>query len=447
MSIEAHRSFFEAGNTLPINRRLLAMQNLRKAIETHEPEIISALGADLGKSPFEAYSFEIAPVLQEIDFLIKHTGKQLKSEKVRSPLMLFPGKTIIRHDPYGLMLLLAPWNYPFQLFMLPLSGMIAGGNVVMGKTSRRSPETGKIVRTIIHEVFPDEWISINDEVDLTARYDYIFFTGGKETGRMIAGEAAKNLTPVTLELGGKNACIVDKTADIPVAAKRIAWGKFANAGQTCVAPDYLLVQESVKDELVTKLSEEIKNFYGNDPAKNPDYGKIVTKDAYDRLVSFGTAENTLFKAGEHNPTGQKIAPMILSAEPADPVMQNEIFGPVLPVITWDKFEELNALIKKEPLALYIFSGNRKFCDTLLDLHPSGGACINDVIMQAANVNAPFGGVGTSGMGKYHGKNSLDTFTRKRTVIIQKNKPDIKLRYPPYTEKTLKLVRKWRKIMF
>ena len=276
--------------------------------------------------------------------------------------------------------------------------------------------------------------SINDGGHLTARYDYIFHRR-KETGRMIAGEAAKNLTPVTLELGGKNACIVDKTADIPVAAKRIAWGKFANAGQTCVAPDYLLVQESVKDELVTKLSEEIKNFYGNDPAKNPDYGKIVTKDAYDRLVSFGTAENTLFKAGEHNPTGQKIAPMILSADPADPVMQNEIFGPVLPVITWDKFEELNALIKKEPLALYIFSGNRKFCDTLLDLHPSGGACINDVIMQAANVNAPFGGVGRAGWGSITERIPLTHSHGKRVrSLSRKTKTRHKLRYPPYRKK-------------
>ena len=447
MSTEAHRYFFDAGNTLPIQRRLLALQKLRESIETHEPEITAALFADLGKCPFEAYAFEIAPVLHEIDYLIKHTKKFLREDKVRSPLLLFPAKTVIRHDPFGVVLLLAPWNYPFHLFMLPLAGIIAGGNVIIGKTSRRSPETGKIIRTILAEVFPEEWVSVENEVDLDAQYDYIFFTGGKETGKMIAEKAAAHFTPVTLELGGKNACIVDETADISVAAKRIAWGKFANAGQTCIAPDYLLVHNSVRDELVSKLKEEIVTLYGSDPATNGDYGKIVTMDAYDRLVSFETPENLIFRAGDHNPEGRKIAPTILSAGLSDKIMQNEIFGPILPVLTWERIDELELLIKKDPLALYIFSENKTFCDVLLDHHPSGGVCINDVMMQVANQNAPFGGVRTSGMGKYHGKDSLETFTRKRTVVIRKTKPDPKLRYPPYTEKTLKLVKKWRKRLF
>lgn len=447
MSIEAHRYFFDAGNTLPIQRRLLALQKLRASIEDHEPEITAALFTDLGKCPFEAYAFEIAPVLHEIDYLIRHTKNLLRDEKVRSPLLLFPAKTVIRHDPFGLVLLLSPWNYPFHLFMLPLAGIIAGGNVVIGKTSRRSPETGIIIRTILAEVFPEEWVSVEDEVDLDAQYDYIFFTGGKDTGKMIAEKAAIHLTPVTLELGGKNACIVDETADISVAAKRIAWGKFANAGQTCIAPDYLLAHSSVRDELVRKLKEEIVTLYGSNPATNGDYGKIVTKEAYDRLVSFETPENLIFRAGEHDPTGRKIAPTILSAGMSDTIMQNEIFGPILPILTWDRKDELEQLIKKDPLALYIFSANKQFCKTLLDLHPSGGVCINDVMMQVANQNSPFGGVGTSGMGKYHGKDSLETFTRKRTVVIRKTRPDIALRYPPYKEKTLKLVKKWRKRLF
>lgn len=447
MSIEAHRFFFDAGNTLPIQRRLLALQKLRASIEAHESEITAALFADLGKCPFEAYAFEIAPVLHEIDYLIKHAKKFMKPEKVRSPLMIFPAKTIIRHDPFGLALLLSPWNYPFHLFMLPLAGIVAGGNVVIGKTSRRSPETGKIIRTILTEVFPEEWVSVEDEVDLDAHYDYIFFTGGKDTGKMIAEKAATHLTPVTLELGGKNACIVDETADIPVAAKRIAWGKFANAGQTCIAPDYLLAHSSVRDKLVSKLKEEIITLYGSNPATNGDYGKIVTKDAYDRLVSFETAENLIFRAGEHNPNGRKVAPTILSADITDPVMQNEIFGPILPVLTWERKDELELLIKKEPLALYIFSENETFRNHLIDHHHSGGVCINDVMMQVANQNAPFGGVGTSGMGKYHGKDSLETYTRKRTVVIRKTKPDPKIRYPPYTDKTLNMVKKWRKLLF
>ncbi len=447
MSIEAHRYFFEAGNTLPIQRRLLALQKLRASINAHEPEITAALFADLGKYPFEAYSFEIAPVLHEIDYLIKHTKKFLRENKIRSPLLLFPAKTVIRHDPFGLVLLLSPWNYPFHLFMLPLAGIIAGGNVIIGKTSRRSPETGKIIRTILAEVFPEEWVSVEDEIDLDAQYDYIFFTGGKETGKMIAEKAAVHLTPVTLELGRKNACIVDETADIAVAAKRIAWGKFANAGQTCIAPDYLLVHSSMRDDLVNKLKEEIISLYGSNPATNGDYGKIVTMDAYDRLVSFETPENLILRAGEHDPEGRKIAPTILSAGLSDKIMQNEIFGPILPILTWERTDELEQLIKKDPLALYIFSSNKTFSDHLIDHHPSGGVCINDVMMQVANQNAPFGGVGTSGMGEYHGKYSLETFTRKRTVVIRKTKPDRKLRYPPYTEKTLKLVKKWRKRLF
>ncbi|MCK9313456.1 MAG: aldehyde dehydrogenase family protein [Methanocorpusculum sp.] len=447
MSIAAHRSFFESGNTLPIKRRLLALRNLRTSIEAHETDILAALKADLGKSSFEAYSFEIAPVLHEIDYLIKHAGKWLRPVKVKSPLLLFPAKTLVRHEPHGLVLLLSPWNYPFHLFMLPLAGMIAGGNVVIGKTSRRSPETAKVVRMILLEVFPEEWVSVTDEVDLTAHYDYIFFTGGRETGRMIAGEAAKNLTPITLELGGKNACVIDMTANIPIAAKRIAWGKCANAGQTCVAPDYLLVHKSVMNKLVKKIGGEIISFYGNNPATNPDYGKIVTEEAYRRLISYETAGNVLFKAGEHNPEERKIAPMILSANPEDPVMQEEIFGPILPVISWERFDELEELIKKEPLALYIFSSNENFCNTLTDLHPSGGVCINDVMMQVGNQNAPFGGVGMSGMGQYHGKDSLETFTRTRTVVIRKTKPDVALRYPPYSDKVLKMVKKWRKIIF
>ncbi|HKL97190.1 MAG TPA: aldehyde dehydrogenase family protein [Methanocorpusculum sp.] len=447
MSIEAHRYFFQAGNTLPIHRRILALKKLQASIYAHEDEITAALFADLGKCPFEAYAFEIAPVLHEIDYMLKHAKKFLKPEKVGSPLLLFPAKTYIRHDPFGLVLLLAPWNYPFHLFMLPLAGIIAGGNVVMGKTSRRSPETGKIIRTILAEVFPQEWVSVEDEVDLDAKYDYIFFTGGKETGKLIAEKAAVHLTPVTLELGGKNACIVDETANISVAAKRIVWGKFANAGQTCIAPDYLLVQNSIRDELVSKLKLEILNLYGDDPATNPDYGKIVTREAYDRLVSYETSENHIFRAGEHDPKEKKIAPTILSASLADDIMQEEVFGPILPILTWERRDELELQIIHNPLALYIFSSNKTFCDALLEDHRSGGVCINDVMMQVANQNAPFGGVGTSGMGKYHGKDSLETFTRKRTVVIRSTILDPALRYPPYTEKTLQLVKKWRKRLF
>lgn len=441
------RIFYRSGMTRPLDRRLLALKNLRTAIEKNEGAILAALHEDLGKSPFEAYATEVAPVLAEADAFIKHAKKWLRAEKVRSPLLMFPAKTKVVRDPHGVVLLLSPWNYPFHLFMVPFIGMIACGNVVLGKPSRRSPATTAVIKKIIESVFPSDWVRVETEVALDDFYDYIFFTGGIETGKLIAANAAKHLTPVTLELGGKNACVVDASADLTVASRRIAWAKCTNAGQTCVAPDYLLVQKQVKDELVEKIAAEIEAQYGKRPAFSDDFGKIVSRAEYDRLLSLETDGTILKKIGDDNSEGQKLAPVIMAAEDGDKAMQREVFGPILPVVTWETEEELNQKIQATPLALYIYSAREAFSASLMQNHPSGGVCINDSGIQVANGHAPFGGVGTSGRGQYHGRFSADTFTRKKTVVSRGTKPDIRLRYAPYTEKTFSLMKKWRGKIF
>ena len=441
------RTYFASGATRPLPVRKAALGGLREAILRHEADILRALSVDLGRPAFEAYAFEIAPVLQEIDTLETNLGKWTGPQKIKTPLLLFSAKTEVRTEPYGLVLVIAPWNYPFHLLMMPLAGAVACGNVVAVKPSRRAPETMRIVRTILSEAFPESWVSVFSEVSLEEKYDYIFFTGGIETGREVAAAAARHLTPVTLELGGKNPCIVDETANLDVAARRIAWGKCVNAGQTCVAPDYLLVHDSVRDILVDKIAAEITAFYGENPTASHDYGKIITDEEYDRLLGYCAPERILKQCGMHSPGDRRLAPVLLSATFGDPVTHTEIFGPVLPVITWRTRSDLDDLVSPTPLSLYIFTADTAFAEQLIDRHPSGGACINDCLVQVANGNAPFGGVGTSGMGCYHARYSIDTFSRKRTVILRKNSPDPALRYPPYAESSLEKIRKQRRRLF
>jgi len=441
------RTYFASGATRPLQVRKTALADLREAILRHETDILRALSVDLGRPAFEAYTFEIAPVLQEIETLEKNLGKWTRPQKVKTPLLLFSAKTEVRIDPYGLVLVISPWNYPFHLLMMPIAGAVACGNVVAAKPSRHAPETMRIVRTILSEAFPESWVSVFSEISLEEKYDYIFFTGGIETGREVAAAAARHLTPITLELGGKNPCIVDETANLDIAARRIAWGKCVNAGQTCVAPDYLLVHDSVRDILVDKIVAEIIAFYGENPTASHDYGKIITDGEYDRLLGYCAPERILKQCGMHNPGDRRLAPVLLSATFGDPVTHTEIFGPVLPVITWRTRADLDDLIFPTPLALYIFTADIVFAEQLITHHPSGGACINDCIIQVANGSAPFGGVGTSGMGCYHARSSIDTFSRKRTIIIRKNTPDPALRYPPYAESALKKIRKLRRRLF
>ena len=441
------RDYFASGATRPLPARKAALAALKAAILRHEDDILRALAADLGRPAFEAYTFEIAPVLQEIETLEKHLEAWTGPQKVKTPLLLFSAKTEIRTEPHGLVLIIAPWNYPFHLLMLPMAGAIACGNVVIAKPSRRAPETLRILQTILAEAVPAPWITVLPEISLNEPYDYIFFTGGIETGRKIAAAAAEHLTPVTLELGGKNPCIIDETANLDIAARRIAWGKCINAGQTCIAPDYLLVHDSVRDILVDKIATEITAFYGDNPSASHDYGKIITPEEYDRLLSYCEPGRILRQCGMHSPGDRRLAPVLLSATIGDPVTRTEIFGPVLPVITWRTRTDLDDLISQTPLALYIFTADTAFAEQLAARHPSGGVCINDCIIQIANASAPFGGVGTSGMGCYHARHSIDTFSRKKTIITRKNSPDPALRYPPYTPSALEKIRKHRRRLF
>ena len=416
------RTYFASGATRTLSVRKAALVKLRETILQYEAEILHALTSDLGRPAFETYAFEIAPVLQEIETLEKNLDSWTKPKKVKTPLLLFSAKTEVRIEPYGLVLVIAPWNYPFHLLMMPVAGAVACGNVVAVKPSRRAP----IVQTILSDVFPDVWVSVFPQISLEEKYDYIFFTGGIETGRKIAAAAAQHLTPITLELGGKNPCIVDETANLNVAARRIAWGKCVNAGQTCVAPDYLLVHDSVRDMLVNKIAAEITAFYGENPV---------------------THQRILKQCGTHNPRERKLAPTLLAATCQDPITRREIFGPILPVITWNTISDLDKLLSPTPLALYLFTEDTAFAEHLISLHPSGGVCINDCMIQVANNNAPFGGVGTSGMGCYHAQHSIETFSRKRTVITRKYSPDPSLRYPPYSKSVLENIRKLRRILF
>lgn len=441
------RTYFASGATRTLSVRKAALAKLRETILQYEAEILHALTSDLGRPAFETYAFEIAPVLQEIETLEKNLDSWTKPKKVKTPLLLFSAKTEVRIEPYGLVLVIAPWNYPFHLLMMPVAGAVACGNVVAVKPSRRAPKTMRIVQTILSDVFPDVWVSVFPQISLEETYDYIFFTGGIETGRKIAVAAAQHLTPITLELGGKNPCIVDETANLNVAARRIAWGKCVNAGQTCVAPDYLLVHDSVRDILVNKIAAEITAFYGENPATHPDYGKIITAEEYERLLNYCVPEHILKQCGTHNPRERKLAPTLLAATCQDPITRREIFGPILPVITWNTISDLDKLLSPTPLALYLFTEDTAFAEHLISIHPSGGVCINDCMIQVANNNAPFGGVGTSGMGCYHAQHSIETFSRKRTVITRKYSPDPSLRYPPYSKSVLENIRKLRRILF
>lgn len=436
MTVEEMQTCFAAGATRPLPVRKAALAGLRDAILRHEPDILRALAADLGRPAFETYAFEIAPVLQEIETLEKNLREWTQPQKVLTLLLLFSGKTEVRTEPYGLVLAIAPWNCPFRPLMILVAGAVACGNFVAAKPSRRASETMRIIRTILAEAFPASWGSVFPEISLDETYDYIFFTGGIETCRKIAAAAAKHLTPVTLELGGKNPCVVDETENLHVAARRIAWGKCVNAGQTCVAPDYLLVHDSVRDILVDAIAAETAAFYGENPPSSPNYSKIITSEAYDLLLGYCAPERILKQCGMHSSGDRCLAPVLFSASFGDPVTHTEIFGLVLPVITWRTKTDLDELISPAPLALYLFTADTAFAEQLIARYPSGGVCINDCLVQVANGHATFSGVGTSGMGSYHARHTLETFSRKRTILTRKNSPDTSLCYPPYTESTL-----------
>lgn len=445
--VQRLKSFYESGKTRDIAFRIEQLKKLKAGIKKFEPEITEALWEDLHKSKEETYLTEIAIVLKEIDFHLDCLKSWVKPKKVSTPIYLKPSSSKIIYEPLGTALIIAPWNYPFQLLFNPLVGAISSGCCAVLKPSEFTPHTSALVQKIVKEIFEENYIEVvqgdqeTGEILLKQRFDVIFFTGSSKVGKIVMKAAAENLTPVILELGGKSPCIVDDSANIDVAAKRIAWGKAVNAGQTCIAPDFLLVHESIKEKLLEKIANAFNNMFGKSISQSEYYGRIVNERAFDRLSNFLNDEE-IYWGGKTDKKNCFISPTILNnVNPDAPIMQEEIFGPLLPVISFNKIEEAIEIItqKEKPLALYYF-GNEKKADAVLAQTTSGSVCINDTLMQIANHNLPFGGVGNSGIGKYHGKDSFLAFSNQRSVLVTPTWLDLRFKYPPY--QFFSLIRKW-----
>ncbi len=445
--LASQRTFFDKGTTLDVDFRLKQLKRLKQAIVQYEQKIFEALHKDLRKSGFEAFATEVGIVLDEISNMIKQLRKWSKPEKVKSNLLNFSNQSIIYNDPYGVSLIIAPWNYPFQLQISPLIGAIAAGNTAICKPSELAEHTSHIIAELLDATFESDYIAVveggievNQEL-LAQDFDFIFFTGSVPVGKIVMEAAAKNLTPVVLELGGKSPAIVTKDADLDATARKLAFGKYLNAGQICIAPDYLLVEEEVKKELIDKIIHYIEKQLGTDPLNNPEYVKIINQRNFERISGFLNKGKIVF-GGSSDKEKQLIAPTIIDEVSLDdPIMQEEIFGPLLPVLSFRTLDEAIKIVRKNknPLALYLFTRSTKVKNKIMQSVPAGGGCVNEVLMHVANPNLPFGGIKTSGIGRYHGKASFDTFSNKKGMVIS-GFFENKLRYPPYKDK-LKLVRK------
>ncbi|MEL6901318.1 MAG: aldehyde dehydrogenase, partial [Cyanobacteria bacterium J06606_4] len=420
--VQTQRTFFATGKTKSIDYRLYQLKQLKSAILERQDAIVQAAKADLGRPEFEGY-FEIG-VLAELSYVIKYLKSWAKPQKVGLPIAQLPGSAWVQSEPLGCVLIIGPWNYPFQLVISPLIGAIAAGNCAIIKPSEIAPATSAVVAELIAATFPPEYVAVQEggvetsQALLAEKFDHIFFTGGTRVGKIVMEAAAKQLTPVTLELGGKSPCIVDANVDVKVAAKRIVWGKYLNAGQTCVAPDYLLVHEKVKPALLSALQVVIREAFGDDPAQSPDLSRLVSDRQFDRVASLLEGEDILI-GGQTDRAERFIAPTVLNNVSWDAsVMQEEIFGPVLPVLSYQDIDSAIAQInaRPKPLALYIFSRDEALQNHILSATSSGGACINDVFLHVAIWGMPFGGVGDSGIGAYHGKTSFDTFSHQKSVL-------------------------------
>jgi len=448
---EMQREFFRSGSTRSLEFRKQKLELLKNAIKLHEADICNALSEDLNKSSFESYTTEIGMVLQEINFMLSNMHHAFKPKRVPVSLSQFPATCKIHKDPYGNVLIISPWNYPFHLALLPLVGAIACGNCAIVKPSEYSPATTKLIEELIQSIYPSHYVGVvSGGVEITQTlldlsFDMIFFTGSSQVGRIVMEKAAKHLTPVILELGGKCPCIVDKTANIPLAAKRIAWGKCLNAGQTCVAPDYLLVEKTVKHTLVAEIQKNISKFFTDHPENHADYPSIISDKHYQRIKNLLKTGNVVY-GGNQNDKERKISPALVDEVTwEDPLMQEEIFGPILPILSYEQLSSAVAELsrKPKPLALYLFTESKKSKQIVLENLSFGGGCINDVIMHLASDKLPFGGVGMSGMGCYHGKASLDAFSHSKSILHKSNLLDIPFRYPPYKDK-LRLIKKFLK---
>ena len=437
--VKEQREFFAAGDTRDVSFRKNALKRLRKAVRDHYSDIIGALAKDLRKSEFEAYITEIAFFFQEADYAIRHVKRWSRPERVRTHWLLRPSSSRIIPEPYGTALIMGPWNYPFQLIMAPLVAAIAAGNTAVLKPSELAPETAKTLAAIVESVFPRFYIAVVQggvEVSkelLEQPFDYIFFTGGTAVGRSVMEAASRNLTPVTLELGGKSPAIVHRDANIADAAKKIAWGKFLNAGQTCIAPDYVLVHREVKERLVQLIKENIRRFYGDRPNESPNYAKIINGRHLSRIQGLMKGGNVVHGGVTDERAGSLEPTLMDNVTMEDAVMKEEIFGPVLPLVEFGSIDEAIAIIRKNPtpLALYLFTRSREAEKRVLRDVQAGGIAINDTIIHIANYHLPFGGIGNSGMGAYHGKFGFDAFSHRKAVIKRRFKFDILFRYPPY----------------
>ncbi|MBE9203500.1 aldehyde dehydrogenase family protein [Synechocystis salina LEGE 06099] len=440
--VAEQRRFFRLGKTQPVEGRLNLLTKLKAQIQTQEEEIIAAIKQDFGKPPFESYVNEILGVIREINYYQKYLQQWSRPQRVGINLLVFPATAQLRPEPLGVVLIISPWNYPFYLCLMPLIGAIAAGNCVVVKPSEYTPAVSGVIAQLIQSVFPPTWATVveGDETVsqqlLQEKFDHIFFTGSSRIGRLIMAAAAAQLTPVTLELGGKSPCVVDREINLQETAKRIMWGKLVNAGQTCVAPDYLLVEQSCIGQLLPALQQAIKILFGENPDQNPDYTRIINQRQWSRLVSL-LSHGKVIAGGNYNEGDRYMAPtLIVDPDLNSPLMQEEIFGPILPILTYKNLEEAMDFInaKPKPLALYFFSNNRQKQEQMLKSTSSGSVCLNDILLHLTVAELPFGGVGESGMGRYHGKAGFDTFSNHKSILRRPFWGETNLRYPPYGKK-------------
>jgi len=450
--LQQQNHFFSSGKTIQAEFRLKQLESLKEAMIRHEADLAAALKADLGKSRMESYMCEIGLTLSELTWMQKHLRSLMRSKRVSTPAAQFAAKSFRSPSPYGTVLIMSPWNYPVLLTLDPLIDAIAAGNTAVVKPSAYAPCTFDVMKTMIEECFPAHYVAVVDggraenQALLQQRFDMIFFTGGKTVGREVLRHAAEYLTPVTLELGGKSPCIVDSTAKIRLAAKRIVFGKYLNCGQTCVAPDYILCDKRIRDELITAILAEIEKQFGKEPLKNPNYGKIINEKHFERILGLINGEKLVY-GGQSEPESLRIAPTVLNNITwDDAVMGEEIFGPLLPILTFDTLDEALDTVESHPhpLALYFFSEDKAAQKKVLDTCRFGGGCINDTIIHLATSDMPFGGVGESGMGSYHGRVGFETFSHYRSIVDKKTWMDLPIRYQKYTGLKEKMMRMFLK---
>ena len=450
--LQQQNHFFSSGKTIPAEFRLKQLESLKEAMIRHEADLAAALKEDLGKSRMESYMCEIGLTLSELTWMQKHLRSLMRSKHVSTPAAQFAAKSFRSPSPYGTVLIMSPWNYPVLLTLDPLIDAIAAGNTAVVKPSAYAPCTFDVMKTMIEECFPAHYVAVVDggraenQALLQQRFDMIFFTGGKTVGREVLRHAAEYLTPVTLELGGKSPCIVDSTAKIRLAAKRIVFGKYLNCGQTCVAPDYILCDKRIRDELITAILAEIEKQFGKEPLKNPNYGKIINEKHFERILGLINGEKLVY-GGQSEPESLRIAPTVLNNITwDDAVMGEEIFGPLLPILTFDTLNEALDTVESHPhpLALYFFSEDKAAQKKVLDTCRFGGGCINDTIIHLATRDMPFGGVGESGMGSYHGRVGFETFSHYRSIVDKKTWMDLPIRYQKYTGLKEKMMRMFLK---